>query len=117
MRRRSGPTADTQRRISAIYDSLKKSGRRGVFLSELIERANERLDEGQKVRSLSHLHFLLFGWPARDRQAEVGGYLHTAIEPVPGTPQNVRYIRLRAGVRKREALGRSQVCKNTHRAH
>jgi hypothetical protein len=88
-------------RASALYDSLKRAGRRGTYLSALLQAANERLPESHQIRSLSHLHFLLFGWPKRPSNVHVGGYLSGAVEAVPGTPRNVTYIRLKPGVRKR----------------
>ena len=88
-------------RIAALYESLKKAGRHGAYLSALLQAANEGLPENQQIRSLSHLHFLLFGWPKKPTNVQVGGYLSNAIEPVPGTPRNVTYVRLKPGVRKR----------------
>lgn len=102
MRRRIGPTAVTEERIAVIYRSLKKAGRRGTYLSELLKRANEQLEPELQIRSLSHLHFLLFGWPKGPRSTIVGGYFRKAIERVPSTPKNATFVRLRAGVRKRD---------------
>jgi hypothetical protein len=101
-RRKPGPGAESQIRVSALYDSLKKAGRRGTYLSALLQAANERLPENQQIRSLSHLHFLLFGWPKKPTSVQVGGYLAGAVEAVPGTPRNVTYIRLKPGVRKKD---------------
>ena len=98
--RRTGPGRDNQKRIAAVFISLKKAGRRGTYLSVLMAHANGRLDAELQIRTLSHLHYLLFGWTKRSRNTWVGGYLRPVIESVPGTPKNSRYVRLKTGVRK-----------------
>jgi hypothetical protein len=98
---RPRPTAAaTEKRIAAVYRSPKKAGNRGTYLSELMMRANDELPDELQIRSLSHLHFLLFGWPKKPKQALVGGYLRSVIKLVPRMPKNVMFVRLKEGVRK-----------------
>jgi len=101
---RSGPCVENLKRVSALFDALKRAGKRGVHLSALLERANARLEMQNQIRDLPYLHFLLFGRAKQGTGTLVGGYLSQIVEPVPGMPRNARFIRLRPGVRKREFI-------------
>jgi hypothetical protein len=92
------------KRISAIFDALKRTGRRGTFMSALMTSSNADLDERLWVRDLPYLHFLVFGRMKSGTRTHVGGYLSGVIEPVPGAPANARFLRLKLSASKRALM-------------
>ena len=102
--KRSGPCGDNVTRISAIFDVLKRKGRHGTYMAALVADANREVDERLQIRDLAYLHFVMFGRPKEKTGTVVGGYFRNVVEGVPGMPRSVRFVRLKAGVKKRAFL-------------
>jgi hypothetical protein len=59
------------------------------------------------------MHFLMFGRTKQKTGTLVGGYFKNVVEDVPGMPRSVRFIRLKAGVKKRGFLSNLRRANNS----